>query len=212
LNIFNFDQKLKKSKIKMSFQQDRAFTGIKDVDLKILFELDDRSLLNACATNKYAYNICKNESFWRDRFISRFGNEVTKYKPEERSWKNHYMQVIIDLSLFSKNPMNFLKHIVWRGSIEDSYFEPETNPNKTYKHYIPLLQAPEWVITNLYLLDLGKKIKLRSSLFYESKVFFHPTPIQLLNFIFAAGYSQIRGFNLREDDTYGPLSVRYKGF
>ena len=186
-----------------------TFTGIKDVDLKILSELDDRSLLNVCATNKYVYNTCKDEYFWRNRFVNKYGIEAGDRKPNERSWKNHYMQVIIDLSLFAKNPMDFLKHIVWGGSIEKSYFEPETDRYKTYQYYVPLFRAPEWVITNLYLLNLGKEIKLAHSRFYDSRIFFNPTPIKLLTFLSTSGYVQFRGLDLLSNEGYKPLQTRY---
>ena len=70
------------------------FTKIKDVDLRILSELEDRDLLNVCLTNKYANKICQDEHFWRNRLVSQYGDKVFKYRPD-MSWKNYYMQINI---------------------------------------------------------------------------------------------------------------------
>lgn len=50
-----------------------VLTGLKDLNLTIMMELDDRDLLSLCSTNKEIYNLCNNEMFWRKRFIKRFG-------------------------------------------------------------------------------------------------------------------------------------------
>ena len=88
-----------------------SFTKIKDVDLKILSELPDRDLLNVCITDKYAHMICQDEHFWRNRLVSKYGDKVFKYKPENMKWKNYYMQIIIDLE--GHNPLDFLNSMVW---------------------------------------------------------------------------------------------------
>lgn len=127
-----------------------ALTNIKDVDLKILSELDDKSLFRACSTNKYLFRICNAEpSFWKNRYMAKYGEMAAKYKPKDRSWKNHYMQTVIDLDRFSENPAKFFDYIAWGDSIENSFF--------LYKgEVIPFLKAPEWVMTNFWLLDLGE--------------------------------------------------------
>jgi len=127
----------------------RAFTGIKDVDLIILSELDDRDLLSSCASNKYLYGICKNDYFWKNRFVRKFGEKAAKYKPEGRTWKNHYMKVIIDLQIYAKKPWDFLKHILWspKGK-EFSFYYVEGQQ-------FPFINAPEWIMNNFYLLNLG---------------------------------------------------------
>ena len=143
------------------------FTGIKDLDLKILLELDDRSLLNSCATNKRIYDICNNEPFWKDKYVKRFGETASKYKPSERTWKNHYMSTVIDLDKFFEDPYTFLKYILWspKGA-KYSFFIDDNN----YIH--PFLSSPEWVMNNFYLLDLG-------SLTYMGKLYKNITPSKL---------------------------------
>ena len=47
----------------------KKFTGNKDIDNKILQDLDDKSLSQICQVNKYIYNLCKEEQFWTNRFV-----------------------------------------------------------------------------------------------------------------------------------------------
>jgi len=139
-----------------------ALTGLKDLDLTIMMELNDRDLLSLCSTNKEIYNLCNNETFWRNRFIKRFGDAAAKYKPVDRKWKNHYMKVVIDLDMFSKDPWWFLQYIQWSpkgakfskfiGNKDNSEFSPIMLGNR--RHEIPFLEAPEWVMNNFYLLQI----------------------------------------------------------
>ena len=124
-------------------------TRIKDLDLKILMELDDRSLFKACSTDTYTKRICDDENFWRNRFVNKFGTDTIQFKPENKSWRNYYLQVVIDLDRYKNNPRGFLDRIVWKTNINDSYF-------RDYEQNLyPLNKAPRWVLNNLYLLNLG---------------------------------------------------------
>ena len=73
------------------------FTPIRDLDLKILSNLNDRDLFSFCLTDKTANKLCQDENLWRNKFIDRFGHEMMKYKPEERTWKKYYLSIISDL-------------------------------------------------------------------------------------------------------------------
>ena len=129
----------------------KGFTGIKDVDLKILMELDDKDLIRTCATNKELHRICNvDQSFWRNRYVKQYGEHAAKYKPEKRSWKNHYMQTYIDLHKFS-DPIEFLSYIAWKDNAEESYFVDFDNTEVR-----ELSSAPEWVMNNFYLLKIPK--------------------------------------------------------
>jgi hypothetical protein len=52
---------------------EKALTGQKDADLLILSNLDDETLLSFCLANRSANLLCKDESFWRNRFIKKYG-------------------------------------------------------------------------------------------------------------------------------------------
>ncbi len=154
----------------------KGFTGIKDLDLKILMDVDDETLLNACSTNKELYRICNTDSFWRNRYIKQYGEHAASFKEKGRSWKNHYMQTIIDLQKF-KDPMDFFTHIAWKNNVDESYFFDFDNGKLT-----PLKDAPEWVMNNLHLL----KIPFVDILSFDpdalllSSIYKNITPIDLL--------------------------------
>ncbi len=73
-------------------------TGNKDVDMKILNELEDIDLVNACRVNKQADEICNNQVFWMNRVFQRFsyvpGDVLRKYKGN-RSWSEYYIKDLI---------------------------------------------------------------------------------------------------------------------
>ena len=66
----------------------KGLTGVKDLDLKILSEVNDRDLFSFCLVNKQINQICKDEHFWRNRFLSRFGQFQ---KPANVSWRKQYL-------------------------------------------------------------------------------------------------------------------------
>lgn len=71
-----------------------ALTGIKDVDLLIMSNMDDQTLLSFCITNKNANNICDDQEFWKKRFISNFGNDFGDTKISPSNWKANYLEVL----------------------------------------------------------------------------------------------------------------------
>ena len=74
-------------------------TGVKDVDLKILSELDDMSLLKFCTTSKYAKKLCEDEIFWLNRTLSKYGRLE---KNPKRTWKNLYLKLTYYLDKYTK--------------------------------------------------------------------------------------------------------------
>ena len=48
-------------------------TGIKDLDHKILNNLEDKDLVRVCQTNKRAQELCNDyDEFWLNRILSKF--------------------------------------------------------------------------------------------------------------------------------------------
>ncbi len=76
----------------------------KDVNLEIMRKMDDSSLFNFCLVNKSASKLCRNEYFWRDRFIQKFGKIYGP--PVGESWKSQYLKFIYYLNL-PKEKINF---------------------------------------------------------------------------------------------------------
>jgi len=94
-----------------------SFTGIRDLDYKIMEELDIRSLLNFCLTDTYISELCKNDMFWKRRFEQRIG--YGKFKPVDMSWRKYYLQLLSqDISsegfnqpfYVKENLINFLRN------------------------------------------------------------------------------------------------------
>ncbi len=81
---------------------ERGLTRIKDVDKKILMELDDKSLLEFCKTGKYGNQLCKDEIFWKNRFINRFGRAD---KNQGKSWKDFYLNMVYYLDKYGKHAL-----------------------------------------------------------------------------------------------------------
>ena len=70
-------------------QHRKFLSGVKDVDLLILMNLDDESLFSACQVNKDAARICKDENFWRTRFLNKYGNFN---KANNMTWRELYLK------------------------------------------------------------------------------------------------------------------------
>lgn len=68
----------------------KFLTGNKDIDEKILLELDDKDLSHACMTNREAYRICSQQTFWRNRILTKYGADILKTKPESQSYYDFY--------------------------------------------------------------------------------------------------------------------------
>jgi hypothetical protein len=70
-------------------------TGVRDLDFKILLQLDDKSLVNYCITDKKSNEFCQDERFWEQLVISRFSYIdpyiLNKYR-NHRSWSNYYIR------------------------------------------------------------------------------------------------------------------------
>ena len=80
---------------------ERSLTKIKDVDLKIMSELDDRSLLQFCKTNKYANNLCKEPMFWRNRIQTKYPKAL-EFKSPDRTWRNYYLNIVYYMDKLEK--------------------------------------------------------------------------------------------------------------
>lgn len=153
------------------------FPEDKDLAHKIMMDLSNSDLIRICATNKRMHDVCNNyPSFWRDKFIKDYGEHAAQYKPAKRGWKNHYMKVFIHLQRFEKNPLQFLRKIAWKDDVEHSFFI-----KKKKKKLVPLKDTPDWVMENLYLLNI-ENVKVDISDRHSSgfKEYKNIKPIELL--------------------------------
>lgn len=84
------------------------FTKIRDVDLKILQMLDDHELYDICELDDYARLLCKDENFWRNRFISKFSRDILGGKPDDMTWEEYYIELANDEELSGKNKLYYI--------------------------------------------------------------------------------------------------------
>ena len=89
----------------------------KDAILIIMSKLDDKSILIFSLTDKYRYELCKNEDFWRNRLFSRFKLSLEEAKTfKESSWKNLYLSIIHYLSLANNDVNKAMKRAAKEGN------------------------------------------------------------------------------------------------
>ena len=76
------------------------FTGNKQTDLIVLAQLDDVSLGRMCQTNQYFKELCRNEDFWRNRTLARFGKAIPRDTMnytrvgKELTWREYYIRLV----------------------------------------------------------------------------------------------------------------------
>ncbi len=93
-------------------------TGNKDLDFKILGELEDKDLVSYCRTNKQADEICKDQGFWLNRIMLKFPylslEILNKYKGD-RSWSEYYINDLREI-----NRVNADDYLI-KGSTDKRY-------------------------------------------------------------------------------------------
>jgi len=55
---------------------DESFTKIKDIDIKILLNLNDQELNKVCRTNKYINSLCNDDYFWKFKLDDLIGMDL----------------------------------------------------------------------------------------------------------------------------------------
>jgi hypothetical protein len=87
----------------------RFLTGIADVDMLVLLQMDDKTLATTCRTNKYAKSICDNNNFWR-RKVEQLPNR-NNVKPVDSTWKDYYRYLTETVNI----PIELKPHAVLIG-------------------------------------------------------------------------------------------------
>ncbi len=75
-----------------------TLTGTPDVDIEILNQLDDRSLIASCPTNSYFANLCRNDKLWANRVEKYIGHGSAQIKDPNVSWQQYYFKLKYFLS------------------------------------------------------------------------------------------------------------------
>ncbi len=85
-------------------------TGNKDVDRKILNNLEDKDLVKFCMVDKKAQSLCNDQVFWMNRVFDRFGyvgGDVLRKHKKDHSWSEYYIQDLRKIN--STNAKNYLE-------------------------------------------------------------------------------------------------------
>lgn len=144
-------------------------TGSKETDLIVLSKLNDEDLLIACQTNKAINKACKNESFWKSRFISTFDkkfstqsiyNYPSKYKKNSETWRNFYLKFVAYTSKY-RLANSLLRIAAFKGEISLVVYalnEPKTKID--VYNGSPLITAAEGGYDDIikYLINNGANI------------------------------------------------------
>jgi len=84
--IIKFDRELSSRQL--------LLTGIRDIDINILLQLDNESLRNICQTDSYAADICRSENLWKIKLDKEFINDdetLQEYINPHLTWKENYV-------------------------------------------------------------------------------------------------------------------------
>ena len=81
-------------------------TGERRTIYKILSELPDEDLFNLCLSNKSMNTLCNRDEFWKDRLFQHFGLHALRDKPENQSWKQHYLEIVYDINKYNEGKVD----------------------------------------------------------------------------------------------------------
>ena len=150
----------------------------RDSNFLVMQKMDDRTLLNYCKTNKKAAELCRDENFWRNRFVNRFGKEAATYKPKDRTWKNHYLYTIIDLDFYNKLSWDFFDKIEWNMH-NDNIQEIAKDYKYSKRTAFWLLDLGD-IITITYPIDRYQELEPIKRTYTSSRYF---TPYEVLKLV-----------------------------
>src|SRR3990170_2605684 len=71
-----------------------VLTGVEFLDLMILEQLDDESLMTACQVHQDIYRLCTKDQLWINKIVSKFGPIIGRYVPESMSAREYYYRLI----------------------------------------------------------------------------------------------------------------------
>ena len=120
----------------------QTFTGIKDVDLLILKELDDEDLFSLCQVDKYINNLCNNESFWLNKLLKKYPDyKLLKMEATNKDiYKELYQLEKLKTEFNLKQSIYGLKYI----NLNDQYVK-DLDELKEFPKYLTNLQTVEYI-------------------------------------------------------------------
>lgn len=110
------------------------FTGIYDVDLEILLNLEDKDLANLCQTNKYFHRLCREDVFWQRRIARKISPLLIREKYPSLSWHqwyNFWKKHSNALPLIQSGKLTLLQAYVFIASSSDDELLPDSKIYQT---------------------------------------------------------------------------------
>ena len=118
-----------------------SLTGIRDVDMNIILQLEDHDLPRVCAVNKYVNEICESDAFWYRRLI----NRITKVRDDNLS--KYKKLIIIDVT--GERIREMQRFFGLKSLKELNMFLNELPPNAVYLAYYFFYKFDE-ILKNAY--------------------------------------------------------------
>lgn len=117
-------------------------TGNRNIDMKILNELEDEDLVRICSVNKKADKICKDQIFWMNRILLKFPEvplNVLKKNKGNRTWSEYYIN---DLRILNKpNAYQYLYFGSMYGRLDHVIIAIDLGADIHHNHNDPVRMA-----------------------------------------------------------------------
>lgn len=137
-----------------------SLSRAKDTDYEIMYKLDDRELGRLCSTDTYFRELCKNDTFWRNRSIQRFGkylrsveimnNFRKQYKFPD--WRSYYISLVDFLQKELYHHYSLIRSNIRRKDLRILAYYIEENMEKLENEVRNNFYEYKW--KNLLKLDL----------------------------------------------------------
>ncbi len=103
--------------------RDVFMTGVNEVDINILLQLDDASLAHVCRVDEYVRSLCNSDDLWRRR-LEMFYPDALKYINPNISIKDNYIN-------FSKYPIDLggIDQAITDGNVEFVQWMHQQDPS-----------------------------------------------------------------------------------
>lgn len=80
-----------------------VMTGLSELDLMILEELDDTDLETVCRVNGYTESLCQGDQLWKDKIIGGYGQVTLNQKSPDLTFRKYYDYLKSFLSVAGAN-------------------------------------------------------------------------------------------------------------
>ena len=150
----------------------RSLTNIKNLDLEILANLDDKDYVAVCSINSYFYNLCKGDELWTRKLSKTLTKRLMDFKLECITWSDYYFVVSQHLGTLRGLVVSFGDgHMIDELIIGWSKSKDEETI-KYFKSEVGKKQAIKWIVSIIRRypnrpLNREEIMVLRYGLFYD---------------------------------------------